>query len=570
MRSVFKTKGKSFVSFILSLVMIASALSIMGAPAKAYAADPFVKSSANTCLGTKNLSSDKSKELTDSLSVNDNVLFTSKVTGTKWDDAGATFKLTIESGHIGIDCESATVKEKKATVSYKLSGRDKAKINAVSLLITDMDPEKTKASIKVYDRLDVAKDKNDSAKLSDSGKISFDLPSDYDDETDCVYLLAETIDSDNGKNDYAAMSLQLSFFNENENGTEGGEESVPYIPSTGFSSHLEYSSGVTSRASLATATNLGALFELEYLKESASDPLTLVSLEMSFKPVSIDPFLKLYLYRYRRSAGRANYRTEFIDISIDKTVGSNDVSKTVSQKSSLSSTDEVIESAITFNTKVSDMLILREHNGRTTRFVRLRRRPAAADFRDGTFYLNVKEKTLYIYSNKFSTFALDYSIDKNASEDETVNLSVGAQGSPDQSYKNRTVSVFRMYNPVTKQHFFTVNTSEKDSLLKSGWVNEGIAFNVPALSDSPVYRLLNVRTGEHYYTANASEKNALIAKGWSYENIAWYNDEAKTHKVYRLTLKNRPGVSHYTSSGTERDLLVRSGWISEDTGLFVK
>ncbi len=133
------------------------------------------------------------------------------------------------------------------------------------------------------------------------------------------------------------------------------------------------------------------------------------------------------------------------------------------------------------------------------------------------------------------------------------------------------VPVYRLYNPATGEHFFTLNAGEIDGLVKSGWNDEGVAFNVPATSNTPVYRYFSTKTGEHYYTSSDAEKTTLTANGFVYEGIAWYSGDSNNSMVYRLrvTSKNK-SYTHYTASTAERDNLINAGWTSEATGFYAK
>ena len=131
-------------------------------------------------------------------------------------------------------------------------------------------------------------------------------------------------------------------------------------------------------------------------------------------------------------------------------------------------------------------------------------------------------------------------------------------------------NVYRMYNPYTSEHLYTINHSEKDHLYSIGWNYEGIAW-IAQSKGIPVYRFYNKYTGEHHYTQDAGEKEYLEAVGWDYENIAWYSSDVETEctaPVYRLFNPNmdaahEAGAHHYTMSEAEKDALVAENWIYE-------
>ena len=146
---------------------------------------------------------------------------------------------------------------------------------------------------------------------------------------------------------------------------------------------------------------------------------------------------------------------------------------------------------------------------------------------------------------------------------------IAGYGTP--AYRNTSVSTtsdsfsaYRLYNYSTGEHFFTEQEAERDSLVRSGWKYEGVAWKtVKSSVGTPVYRLYNYVTKDHHYTTSKSEKNLLANAGWLYEGIAFY--VAKSGKeVYRLyNPQAYTGIHHFTASKAERDLLISSGWVYE-------
>ncbi|WP_286163363.1 InlB B-repeat-containing protein [Olsenella sp. SW781] len=138
---------------------------------------------------------------------------------------------------------------------------------------------------------------------------------------------------------------------------------------------------------------------------------------------------------------------------------------------------------------------------------------------------------------------------------------------------NRTVAMYRLYNPYTGEHFYTSSTDERDSLVSVGWKDEGKGWVAPS-SGAEVYRLYNpyVEGGDHHYTLSADERDHLVSVGWKYEGVGWYSasDERGENTVegavelYRLYNPNAStGTHHYTLSADERDHLVSVGWKDE-------
>lgn len=132
-----------------------------------------------------------------------------------------------------------------------------------------------------------------------------------------------------------------------------------------------------------------------------------------------------------------------------------------------------------------------------------------------------------------------------------------------------TVDMYRMYNKSSGEHFYTKDVKERNDLILAGWGYEGVGWEAPKTSNTPVYRLYNRNTGDHHYTMDASEKDYLVSKGWKYENIGWYSDDAKAVPLYRqYNPKAKAGSHNYTTDAGERDGLVKIGWQDEKVGWY--
>lgn len=127
----------------------------------------------------------------------------------------------------------------------------------------------------------------------------------------------------------------------------------------------------------------------------------------------------------------------------------------------------------------------------------------------------------------------------------------------------KAINLYRVYNPNTGEHLYTTSTFERDSLVRLGWKNEGIAYKVSstATGNQAVYRLYNKNNGKHFYTTSSYEKNQLVKAGWYYENIAWYAPTQGT-KVYRAYNPNN-GEHLYTTSAYEVSSITKVGWKAE-------
>ncbi len=135
----------------------------------------------------------------------------------------------------------------------------------------------------------------------------------------------------------------------------------------------------------------------------------------------------------------------------------------------------------------------------------------------------------------------------------------------------KTVKMMRLYNPNSGEHFYTSSIREMENLAKEGWKYEGLAWNAPVKSDTPVYRLYNPYAGDHHYTISKDEKNNLVNAGWSYEGIGWYSDDAKLKPVYRAYNPNAvSGAHHFTISRKEITDIVKAGWKDEGIAFYSK
>ena len=124
--------------------------------------------------------------------------------------------------------------------------------------------------------------------------------------------------------------------------------------------------------------------------------------------------------------------------------------------------------------------------------------------------------------------------------------------------------IYRLYNPNSGEHFYTLNSAEKDNLINVGWRYEGIGWNAPK-SGNPVYRIYNRNAGDHHYTLSEKERDNLIKEGWEYEGIAWYSSVEKSVPLYRVYNPNCKGAGshHYTVSKNEINNLITAGWRDE-------
>lgn len=130
------------------------------------------------------------------------------------------------------------------------------------------------------------------------------------------------------------------------------------------------------------------------------------------------------------------------------------------------------------------------------------------------------------------------------------------------SNSSSSAALYRLYNPWTGEHLFSVNYGEVEKLCPLGWVFEGIAASVDLTSGKPVYRLYNPWTGDHHYTTDLAEVVRNEKLGWKNEGIAFYSKG----KVGVVSLYNPFAKSfyhHYTTDPAEIERMVKDGWKEE-------
>ncbi|MFV0528715.1 MAG: InlB B-repeat-containing protein [Lachnospiraceae bacterium] len=85
--------------------------------------------------------------------------------------------------------------------------------------------------------------------------------------------------------------------------------------------------------------------------------------------------------------------------------------------------------------------------------------------------------------------------------------------------------VFRVYNTVTREHIFSMDTRERARLLALGWKDEGIGFYSDVERKNEILRCYNPNgepAAQHHYTLSKSERDNLVKAGWIYEGMAWF------------------------------------------------
>lgn len=130
------------------------------------------------------------------------------------------------------------------------------------------------------------------------------------------------------------------------------------------------------------------------------------------------------------------------------------------------------------------------------------------------------------------------------------------------SNSSSSAALYRLYNPWTGEHLFSVDYGEVEKLCPLGWTFEGIVASVDLASGKPVYRLYNPWTGDHHYTTDLAEVVRNEKIGWKNEGIAFYSKG----KVGVVSLYNPFAKSfyhHYTTDPAEIERMVKDGWKEE-------
>lgn len=137
------------------------------------------------------------------------------------------------------------------------------------------------------------------------------------------------------------------------------------------------------------------------------------------------------------------------------------------------------------------------------------------------------------------------------------------------------VQVYRLYNPQSRQHLFSANSTEIDALTGSqgmGFVNEGVAYATSGSAPQGLHRFFQTATGRHFYSANDQERDLIVANpasGYVYEGVAY--------RVYGSASPPQGGTavvryfdplqgSHFYSASVQEQAILQSSqptWVRE-------
>jgi Repeat of unknown function (DUF5648) len=89
------------------------------------------------------------------------------------------------------------------------------------------------------------------------------------------------------------------------------------------------------------------------------------------------------------------------------------------------------------------------------------------------------------------------------------------------------VPLYRLYNPILTDHFYTTNATERtEAITTRGYSEEtltGYLFPTQEPSTVPVYRVYSPAIFDHFYTTSLAQRNAAINNlGYLAEGITGY------------------------------------------------
>ena len=145
----------------------------------------------------------------------------------------------------------------------------------------------------------------------------------------------------------------------------------------------------------------------------------------------------------------------------------------------------------------------------------------------------------------------------------TTGSNTGSSNTGSTSQSTARITMYRLYNQWTGEHFYTASATERSRLVDVGWDYEGVGWYAPKSGD-PVYRLYNpyAEGGDHHYTRDLGEYRTLQKLGWRAEGTGWSSGGSVA--VYRQYNPNATtGTHNYTPNKVENDALVRAGWREE-------
>ena len=125
---------------------------------------------------------------------------------------------------------------------------------------------------------------------------------------------------------------------------------------------------------------------------------------------------------------------------------------------------------------------------------------------------------------------------------------------------NGALPVFRLYNPSTGRHFYTLNTGERDSALQGGFQSEGNQFFADVSQKSgetAMYRMYSPSNGNHFYTTDSNERDsAASSAGYVSEGIGFWVSNVITSLPTVWRMISTVSGDHFFASDVEKDSIT--------------
>jgi hypothetical protein len=140
--------------------------------------------------------------------------------------------------------------------------------------------------------------------------------------------------------------------------------------------------------------------------------------------------------------------------------------------------------------------------------------------------------------------------------------------------------LYRLVSPSTNDHVITLDPNEVATLANNGWTAQGrvgLAYPdsaTPPDGTYPVYRLYNAATQQHLWTMDPGEANSLVQSGWQQQGIgfrAYPYQVSGSAALYRLASANGGAYHTWTSDHDEYSRLCApgGGWVRQGIGAFI-
>jgi ELWxxDGT repeat protein len=136
-----------------------------------------------------------------------------------------------------------------------------------------------------------------------------------------------------------------------------------------------------------------------------------------------------------------------------------------------------------------------------------------------------------------------------------------------------TLPMYRLYSDLTKEHLYTTDSYEDMILGTRQWQREGVAYRIFPNASTPfegvtptgLHRLYHPGIKQHLWTVDAFEAQTLPSSGWVYEGVVGYILPAPSTSsipLYRMAYAS-PLLHLWTIDQNEYTTLSSMGWAPE-------